>query len=275
MKTNNSKQRLFEIMGRLDKTFKPKLNESLYDQQGSPESKQIADILMRDPTKVMSVNLLKLKKPEIDQLLQQHPEFERNKWFMKYIENARSQTNSNLNETGEWSDDEDDIAWKKSLRNEIEQISDETHEKLKLIDVRGFDKYQGPYAIVDIDGKRYKVWTMEEQGQLWIEGYPVDNTSGEGTKAGFQGNAFDIIKMLGQKAVTSKDFSYSMNENPKFQEFQQKINNGDVWLEYYAPSDSEEYTDGQTFYNRSGQQLRDPEEYDPNGEGYTPFGDEG
>ena len=162
-----------------------------------------------------------------------------------------------------------------SLRKEIDEISVGTNGKLKLVDVRGFDKYQGPYAIVDIDGKRYKVWTMEEQGQLWIEDYPVDNTSGEGTKAGFQGNAFDIIEMLGQKAVTTKDFNYHVNENPEFQEFQQKINNGDVWLEYYAPSDSEEYTDGQIFYNRSGQQLRDPEEYDPNGEGYTPFGDEG
>ena len=263
-----NKQRLFEVMSRLDKTFKP-LNEELYGQQGNSESKEIADILMRDPTKVTSVNLLKLQKPEIDQLLQQHPEFERNQWFMKYTEIAK---NSNLNETGEWSGDEDDAAWMDSLRDVIEQISDATHEKLRLIDVRGFDKYQGPYAIVDIDGKRYKVWTMEEQGQLWIEGYPVDNTSGEGTKAGFQGDVLDIIEMLGQKKPTSKDFHYSMNEGS---DFQQKVENGDVWLEYYAPSDSEEYTDGETFYNRSGQQLRNPEEYDPNGEGYTPFGDEG
>jgi hypothetical protein len=98
MKSKYDKQRLFEVMGKLDKTFKPTLNESLYDQQGSPESKQIADILMRDTTKVMNVNLLKLEKPEIDQLLQQHPEFERNQWFMKYTEKARSQTNPTLNE---------------------------------------------------------------------------------------------------------------------------------------------------------------------------------
>ena len=57
-------------------------------------------------------------------------------------------------------------------------------------------------------------------------------------------------------------------------DFQQKIANGDVWLEHYGPSGSSEYTDGETWYNRSGQQLRDPEEYNPHSDGYTPFGDE-
>jgi len=45
---------------------------------------------------------------------------------------------------------------------------------------------------------------------------------------------------------------------------------------YYAPSDSYEYynADTDTWYNCSGQELRDPSEYDTNTEGYTPFGDE-
>ena len=71
------------------------------------------------------------------------------------------------------------------------------------------------------------------------------------------------------------ELNSNLNEGFNSQEFQQKINNGEVWEEYYAPSASEEYTDGRFFYNRSGQQLRNPKEYDPNGEGYTPFGDEG
>jgi len=29
-----------------------------------------------------------------------------------------------------------------------------------------------------------------------------------------------------------------------------------------------------TYYNKSGQELRNPIEYDPYSEGYTPFGDE-
>ena len=46
--------------------------------------------------------------------------------------------------------------------------------------------------------------------------------------------------------------------------------------EYYYPSQSIEFYDSETdtWYNHSGQQLRDPEEYNPNSEGYTPFGDE-
>lgn len=45
---------------------------------------------------------------------------------------------------------------------------------------------------------------------------------------------------------------------------------------YYGPSDSYELMDQETgqFYNRSGQELRDPEEYNECSEGYTPFGDE-
>lgn len=125
MKKFDTKQRLFENMKRLDKTFKPKLNE-----------------------------------------------------------------------TGEWDDeDEELIYWKDELRKELTTVVQKTNGKLKLLDVRGFDKYQGPYAIVEIDGRRYKVWTTDEK-RLWIEDYPVDNTSSSTTKAGFEGNISDIIQML-------------------------------------------------------------------------------
>jgi hypothetical protein len=43
---------------------------------------------------------------------------------------------------------------------------------------------------------------------------------------------------------------------------------------YYSPSNSHEQYDGEHFYNANGDQLRDPSEYDPYSEGYTPFGDE-
>ena len=42
----------------------------------------------------------------------------------------------------------------------------------------------------------------------------------------------------------------------------------------YFPSNSVEYFDGENWYNSSGEALRNPEEYDTNSEGYTPFGDE-
>jgi hypothetical protein len=61
-----------------------------------------------------------------------------------------------------------------------------------------------------------------------------------------------------------KDYEYTMNGNP-------------LSFEYYAASDSEELYDSKTktWYNRSGQQLRNPEEYDKTNPEWTPFGDEG
>lgn len=49
---------------------------------------------------------------------------------------------------------------------------------------------------------------------------------------------------------------------------------GELTKEYYSPSDSFEYFDGENYYNASGDLLRDPSEYDVYSEGYTPFGDE-
>lgn len=45
---------------------------------------------------------------------------------------------------------------------------------------------------------------------------------------------------------------------------------------YYAPRCSYELYDPKTdtYYNRFGQMLRDPSEYNQYSEGYTPFGDE-
>ena len=48
----------------------------------------------------------------------------------------------------------------------------------------------------------------------------------------------------------------------------------DLEKEYYKPFDTYEYWDGNHFYSSAGDQLRDPEEYNQNSEGYTPFGDE-
>jgi hypothetical protein len=60
------------------------------------------------------------------------------------------------------------------------------------------------------------------------------------------------------------------------EELQKKIDNNEVTLEYYAPSQSKEWYDYKEdcYYNRNGSRLRSPEEYNPHSEGYTPFGDE-
>jgi hypothetical protein len=65
----------------------------------------------------------------------------------------------------------------------------------------------------------------------------------------------------------TRGYEYTMNGQP-------------LETEYYAPSQSEELYDRKTntWYNLSGQQMRDPSEYARGGsheDGYTPFGDEG
>lgn len=48
-------------------------------------------------------------------------------------------------------------------------------------------------------------------------------------------------------------------------------------MEYYSPSGSMEWFEEETgnYYNRSGQLLRNPSEYEPDEDGcHTPFGDE-
>ena len=101
--------------------------------------------------------------------------------------------NTILKETGEWVNDEEGLAWIKSLEDEVKKIENEVHF-FKVIDVKEFDKYQGPYANVIILRNNYKIWT--ENDLLWIEGFPIDNTSGPKTKEGFLGTAEEIIDML-------------------------------------------------------------------------------
>lgn len=63
-----------------------------------------------------------------------------------------------------------------------------------------------------------------------------------------------------------------MNE---YEQLQQKIKTGEVWEEFYQVTQSYEFTDGKTWFNRYGQQLRAPGEYNSsNNESWTPFGDE-
>lgn len=62
--------------------------------------------------------------------------------------------------------------------------------------------------------------------------------------------------------------------NNDLEDFEKLIADGEVWEDFYEPSNSYEFTDGRNWYNKFGQPLKDPEEYDYLAEGWTPFGDE-
>ena len=122
-----------------------------------------------------------------------------------------------INETGEWDDsDADMVAWKDSMEEVIKEIEGSTNGKLQLIGIRGFDKYQGPIASVMINGVPYKIFNTNNM--LWIENFPIDNTSIKGNRPGFEGSVEEIADAVEQdskgdnqlKTIPGTDFS--MNE---------------------------------------------------------------
>lgn len=92
-----------------------------------------------------------------------------------------------LQETGEWVNDSEQLAWLETLRSEVKNIINNVDVPMSIVDVRGFDNYQGPYAIVKgPDGKSFKIWTIEGD-KLWVDNFPIDNTSSQGKLPGFEG----------------------------------------------------------------------------------------
>ena len=83
------------------------------------------------------------------------------------------------------------------------------------------------------------------------------------------------LKLEVLKSFIRKEVKSLVKENDEdYDNFQTMIKDGEVWLAYYEPSSSKEYTDGENWYNIRGVMLRNPDEYDDDTEGYTPFGDE-
>lgn len=130
--------------------------------------------------------------------------------FKKSLENKNFKIKK-INETGEWpkdldwlyvknhpEDEEQESNWIRRLADDLEYIIDEVQPiNMEIVDIQGFDLYQGPYAIINIEGKQFKVWTTGYY-ELFIEDFPVDNTSEEGLNPGFQGEkemVIDAIKM--------------------------------------------------------------------------------
>jgi len=123
-----------------------------------------------------------------------------------------------INDTGEWEDpDAEMVAWRDSMEETIKEIESLTNGKLKLIGIRGFDKYQGPIASVMINGVPYKIWTVDNN-MLWIEDFPFDNTSGRGLNSGFEGSVEEIADAVEQysknddELKTIPGLNSSMNE---------------------------------------------------------------
>jgi hypothetical protein len=203
-------------MSELKKELKTRLKDYTKKELGYLTSTKlgIADSSNKSTSSVVETKLTKMKKLTIKELFEtdnidSENELEPNSDKIKSLNTIDlKDTNppvdsdkklffdEKLNETGEWDESDDEmVSWKEHLYNSLKLISQYTEDKFSIIDVKGFDKYRGPYGLVKINGKNYKIWTTDDD-LLWIEDYPVDNTSSEGESAGFKGNVDDIINLI-------------------------------------------------------------------------------
>jgi len=124
---------------------------------------------------------------------------------MKYLKKYK------LFETGEWSrdvdwdyvkdnpdDDSEEANWIKDMEKRLTLVQNALEGEeipFDIIDIKGFDMYQGPYATILIDNSdRYTVWFADESG-LWIENFPIDNMS-PNENPGFKGYEDEIIDVI-------------------------------------------------------------------------------
>jgi hypothetical protein len=99
-----------------------------------------------------------------------------------------------INETGEWEDsDEDSQNWIDYLKKNIEKLIELSEIDIELLDIKGFDKYQGPYANIKIDNDYYKIWTLP-YNLFFVENFPINNN--KNGEHGFKGRIEDMVEAI-------------------------------------------------------------------------------
>jgi hypothetical protein len=113
---------------------------------------------------------------------------------------------------------EDKWGWKEELEADVKELEELTQGKVKLVKMsEKAEEYSGSYADIKINNKPYKIWGVDGNlgPELWIEDYPIDNTSdmqsedGGNYQNGLQGDVeyiADIInKGLNAESLSEKD----------------------------------------------------------------------
>lgn len=139
---------------------------------------------------------------------------------MKFIKNFK------LFETGEWTtgidwdyikdnpeDNSEEAAQIKYMEKKLNNIkyiieNTETLEKIhfEIIDIKGFDLYTGAYSIVKINNKQWHIYNSD-YNNLWIEDFPIDNTSENGLNPGFDGNEIEVANAIIQHYDPTKKYN--------------------------------------------------------------------
>jgi len=148
-----------------------------------------------------------------------------------------------LNETGESNmdlkyvednpdNDTESAGWIRYLKSKVDQIIigvNNADIKISLKDIRMFDRYTGPYATVNIEGKNFKIWDVrqDEYEKLFIEDFPFDNQSEDGNEPGFAGSVDVLIEGIIDYFKMKNE-----NENMKIEKFNdfQKTNESSIGM---------------------------------------------
>jgi len=159
-----------------------------------------------------------------------------------------------LNETGEWDDnDEEMAAWKEDLRGKAEELAKEVNGECKI--VKGFDKYQGPFAIV----------ATPKHGdiEVWFDGEDDTGLSLRAKvahKGWIEGGVIQLAELLNLDEIPEDQV---LTESEKLEEAETdaiaKLKAGD---EVFFRDEG-----GQALMGHYAEAYEDPEEYD---EGYKP-----
>lgn len=171
--------------------------------------------------------LLSFSPEEIDEKLAQDlPEIFGN----NSSESTEIKEEAKLIETGEWDDTDEDMAsWLEDMKNLVEYIADGINGKVES--VQGFDKYQGPYAIVDTPKHgQVEFWFDPEDGN----GTTLIANMSNLDKGYLKGDADYFIEILNNDNIDEKEIitenllAESYTTSNHFNKVQESISENEV-----------------------------------------------
>ena len=171
--------------------------------------------------------LLSLSPEEVDEKLAQDlPEIFGN----NSSESTKIKEEAKLIETGEWDDTDEDMAsWLEDMKNLVEYIADGINGKVES--VQGFDKYQGPYAIVDTPKHgQVEFWFDPEDGN----GTTLIANMSNLDKGYLKGDADYFIEILNNDNIDEKEIitenllAESYTTSNHFNKVQESISENEV-----------------------------------------------
>lgn len=171
--------------------------------------------------------LLSFSPEEIDEKLAQDlPEIFGN----NSSESTEIKEEAKLIETGEWDDTDEDMAsWLEDMKNLVEYIADGINGKVES--VQGFDKYQGPYAIIDTPKHgQVEFWFDPEDGN----GTTLIANMSNLDKGYLKGDADYFIEILNNDNIDEKEIitenllAESYTTSNHFNKVQESISENEV-----------------------------------------------